>query len=177
MKWKMLFRIGLTVVILVAILLFYLNNVMHKDYKERLSELVKSDSQAFQEALVRQGSHGANGGEKHDSNFGGDVEVRENQYVQLGGVHGGGKGGEKGDSWQGHAVENPATVDHSVNDPAKLGNSVHNPVMKDKPDQGRHMSGGSAAGLHRDASSNGAASGFQPLHHRWSTRAVVLQCT
>lgn len=45
MKWKMLFRLGLTLVILVAIILFYINNVYEKEkQKSRLSELLKSDA-------------------------------------------------------------------------------------------------------------------------------------
>ncbi|XP_076444062.1 glucoside xylosyltransferase 1-like [Babylonia areolata] len=56
MKWKMLFRIGLTVVVVVAIILFYLNNVLHSNSKDKISELVKSENLAFEEALVRHGS-------------------------------------------------------------------------------------------------------------------------
>jgi hypothetical protein len=94
MKWKMFFRIGLTVVILVAILLFYLNNMLNNEgVKDRLSQLVHSDSFAFQETNHHHHHHhhhhqkGKSGvddvgsiGQKHDR-LGVDVEIN-NKFDQ-----------------------------------------------------------------------------------------------
>lgn len=167
MKWKMLFRIGLTVVIMVAVLLFYLNNVLHKDNKDRLSELVRSDNQAFQEVLVRHGSHFSNGAQKQESNIAGDVEAGEIQVEQLNARNvdsrnGSRKAGEEGGSWQGQAVEDPAKADNSIKDPAKLGNSVNNLVNKDNSDHGSSLMGDS----HGDVLKNGVSSGLRPVQHR-----------
>ena len=157
MKWKMLFRIGLTVVILVAILLFYLNNVLHKDKKDRLSELVKSDNQAFQEALVRHGSQVTNGAQNQETNNAGAADAGQGPAEQLdarkvdsisGGSRNGGKGGG---SLQGQGEENLPKVDNSIKDPVKTDNS----------DQGSPLGGDS----HRDVSKS--TGGLLPVHYRW----------
>ncbi|KAK7098518.1 glucoside xylosyltransferase 1-like [Littorina saxatilis] len=152
MKWKMLFRIGLTLVIVTAILLFYLNNRIDTETnRDKLrSGLVGSNYLAFREAQVHHEDqfYVNTGVQKLESNIVADTQVKRNQNNVVD-AEMDVNGEEKGDGREGHAVVKSPGKDDSILE--KKEDSVK-PVPAN---QGRQEAKGSEA-----------AWGLQPLHRR-----------
>lgn len=159
MKWKMLFRIGFTLVILVAILLFYLNNTIYKnDTKDRMSKLVGSDKMAFQESLKNGGHNGVDDAEHHkraesvvlEHAFNHDRENDDSEHLNKNGL-------AADQSLDGDKRESSKdNIDADL--PKKNGETVET-----KPP---------SENVQQEDIQNVAHSGLQPLHHRSGQRVL-----
>lgn len=147
-----MFRIGLTLVIVTAILLFYLNNRIDTETnRDKLrSGLVGSNYLAFREAQVHHEDqfYVNTGVQKLESNIVADTQVKRNQNNVVD-AEMDVNGEEKGDGREGHAVVKSPGKDDSILE--KKEDSVK-PVPAN---QGRQEAKGSEA-----------AWGLQPLHRR-----------
>ncbi|KAL8584856.1 hypothetical protein ACOMHN_037561 [Nucella lapillus] len=153
MKWKMLFRIGLTLVVVVAVVLFYLNNVLHnKNSKEKISELVRSENMAFHEAIIRHNGQG----KEASGNHGAAERAQE----------------MKEDSKKNRHDERERNIDEKLTGEVKGGKVAESVrglgegAQKGGGEKGALSGGEGDASVHRESAGSVSASGLKPVHRR-----------
>ena len=135
-----------------AIILFYINNVLHGNSKDRISELVKSDSLAFEEAVIHHGK-----GE-------GRLEPVDENKIKADGIQV--QSADAGDRGQNHSPEQGG-VDNEVNTNLSDENSEEEDTdhLKNEGNAELKFDSEHGDGEVHEKGERGAV-GLAPLHHR-----------